>query len=479
MRDARKKIFLGWNGPQSYAVSAIRFLRERGYDTVYWVATDENGTRIPGTIFHDKTRADRGFPAEEVDPSAFPPPEAEMVHALYKTESLAFTMMNRFSTSVDEKKRLYHEMLRYWNGVLETYRPNCVVLSCFPHPFSMFILYSVARLEGIPVIFMHETYASYRLLFNYDYEKGPPLLSARLYTNTNSPCSISDLPDDLQEFYARHRTGKDTSPTYVKDLARMYAFGERTRSALRIVMRSVVDGSFLARAYRVVGRTFDYSLRKEFKLAVTKPDLTVPFVYVPLHLQPEAATSPLGDVFADQTLMLEILSQALPKGWFLYVKENPYQFQWGKGTTWSPARYPGYYKKIAALGNVRIVPLATDTFELIAHSKAVAAVTGTALAEAMFRDKPALMFGYQWYMDMPGLMHIDGPDSARAALTRVAQGYRPDQGQILAFLKSFGEASIRGVIDRLLPDEERGVTHEDTVPRVTSFLADEMDRVLR
>lgn len=478
MKKTRKKIFFGWNGNQRCAVKAVELFRARGYDTLYLISTDEDGVRIPGTIFHDKTRADRGLPAEGIDPSVFPPLEAEMVRALYKEDSLILTMMNRFSTSVDEKRRLYHEMLRYWKGVLDTHKPDCIVFSCYPHPPSMFILYSIGRRMGIPILFVHETFTSYRLLLSHEYEKSPPLLSARLHVNKNLSYSADHLPDDLRAFYEKHRAEEDTSPAYMKDLSRMYAFSERVSSGARIIIRSLTDGSFFARVYVKIGRMFSYSLEKEFQLVTSEPDFTVPFVYVPLHLQPEASTSPLGGVFADQILMLEILAQTLPEGWRLYVKENPYQFQWGKGRGWSPTRYPGYYKKIAALRNTHLLPLSSDTFALIKHSRAVAAVTGTALLEAVLRDKPGLIFGYQWYADLPGLFRIDGPTAAYNIFERLQHGYRPDRQQTFVFLKSLGEASIRGVIDRSFPDEEFGVTHEGSISNIVDFLANEMNKML-
>lgn len=51
------------------------------------------------------------------------------------------------------------------------------------------------------------------------------------------------------------------------------------------------------------------------------------FIYVPLHMQPELTTCPLGGQFADQLLMVRMLSAHLPKGYRLYVKEHPDQLR--------------------------------------------------------------------------------------------------------------------------------------------------------
>lgn len=475
MKNARKKIFLAWNSHQRYAAQAIELFRKRGYDTVYWIGTDDEGIRIPGVIFHDKPDSERGLPAEGIDPSVFPSLEAETIRAFYKVESLMLTRMNKFSTSVDEKKRLYHEMLRYWKGVVEEYRPDYIVLSCNPHPPGMFMLYSICQMMHIPVIFAHETSTERRILFNVDYEKSPPLLAARLKENLGKNWSVNDLPEDMQKFYERHQGKRDAAPEYMSRLATTYSLRERARRGVDTIARSFLDGSFFKRVYNLFGRMLKYSVEEEFRQLTVEPDLTIPFVYVPLHLQPEAQSS-LEDIFTDQTLMLEILSYALPKGWLLYVKENPFQFLYVEGTGWSPTRYPGYYKKIVALGNTRLVPLSSNTFKLADNAQAVVTVVGTASLEALFRGKPSVTFGYPWYVDFPGLMRVSGPETMREVFARLQRGNRPNQQQqILAFLKSLDEASICGIIDRSTPEEE-GYTREETVPRLVDFLANEMDR---
>jgi hypothetical protein len=75
---------------------------------------------------------------------------------------------------------------------------------------------------------------------------------------------------------------------------RLYTFQRRF---LRGRIRSIP----VTRAYRAARRK-----RGEAPTAET------PYVYLPLHLQPEATTSPMGGVFTDQYLALETLVRALP-----------------------------------------------------------------------------------------------------------------------------------------------------------------------
>ena len=54
-------------------------------------------------------------------------------------------------------------------------------------------------------------------------------------------------------------------------------------------------------------------------------DLSGDFVYFPLQLQPEMTTSTLGGHFRDQAYAIERLSEILPQGVRILVKENPKQ----------------------------------------------------------------------------------------------------------------------------------------------------------
>ena len=132
---------------------------------------------------------------------------------------------------------------------------------------------------------------------------------------------------------------------------------------------------------------FKQNIKKEYAGVQVRPDLNKKFIYVPLNYQPERTSSPQGDMFVDQILMIEILSAAIPAGWVIYVKEHPTQWLF-TGLNFTNSRYQGYYKKIAKIKNVALIPIEVDTYTLISRSQAVASVTGTAVWEAAL--KPAI-----------------------------------------------------------------------------------------
>src|SRR6202011_2744144 len=105
-------------------------------------------------------------------------------------------------------------------------------------------------------------------------------------------------------------------------------------------------------------------------------DFKKPYVYLGLHFQPERTTSPQAGVYVDQILIAKTIAAALPEGWELYIKEHPMEWLPSHGD-YTPYRYRGYYETIVKLPHTRLVPIETDSFQLMRHAHAAATATGT------------------------------------------------------------------------------------------------------
>ncbi|MGO4909315.1 hypothetical protein ACEN2J_13410 [Pseudorhodobacter sp. W20_MBD10_FR17] len=123
-------------------------------------------------------------------------------------------------------------------------------------------------------------------------------------------------------------------------------------------------------------------------------DLDRPFVYVPMHNQPEMSASTLGGRYRDQVLMIEAVARSMPEDWLVYVKENPRQGAYARG--------PLYFHRLSRMANVRLVPSHTSSQALVAKAKLVATVAGTAGWEGLLSGVPAVTFGGAWYRSLSG-----------------------------------------------------------------------------
>lgn len=124
-------------------------------------------------------------------------------------------------------------------------------------------------------------------------------------------------------------------------------------------------------------------------------DLSGDFVYFPLQLQPEMTTSSLGGMFRDQAYAIERLSEILPDGVRILVKENPKQGAYMRG--------PLFFHRLRRIKNVTFLPSWADTHALTDGARFVAAITGTVGWEAICSGKPAVVFGKAWYRKLPGV----------------------------------------------------------------------------
>jgi hypothetical protein len=124
-------------------------------------------------------------------------------------------------------------------------------------------------------------------------------------------------------------------------------------------------------------------------------DLSGPFIYFPLQLQPEMTTSALGGRFRDQAYAIERLADILPDGVRILVKENPKQGGFMRG--------PFFFHRLSRIPCVTFLPSWADTHALTNTARAVATITGTVGWEAICKGKPVLVFGRPWYRKLPGV----------------------------------------------------------------------------
>jgi hypothetical protein len=118
------------------------------------------------------------------------------------------------------------------------------------------------------------------------------------------------------------------------------------------------------------------------------------FVYFPLHLQPELTTATFGGVYQDQLYAIELLSALVKEDWVILVKENPKQTFFQRGEL--------FFRRLRALGNVRLVNGAYSTYKLLEGSQFTATISGTACWEALKGGRKCLIFGQAWYSALPG-----------------------------------------------------------------------------
>ncbi len=506
-----KLFLLDFSSPLSADVA--RALRERGHDILYWVGCKEHFQRLstsgefPETIFHNTFDAVLAKPARGINPKNIEPIGGPLDHALLECQSIVLPMMNRADFTnlpVSKKQQLFYGIAEYWQSILSDKRPDALIFIDIPHAMYNFVAYSVARKLGIKTLMFQLTRLPDRLLITTDYRAGSDRLHRAQAEGRGQNTSVEQLSQDIQTYLreqhdptidarpfdtkeiderARQKIG--FFPSFKKILKNLRAFRLLRTTYYYLQSYANREGKMLSLADDGMNYKHKRVLKKNLRIkkrwqknyeSLAKPaDLHAPYVYIPLHYQPENSTSPAGGLFVDQIQLVKIVAASLPDGWRIYVKEHTSQ--------WNPVdprahlgRYDGYSEALAAIPRVTLVNTNISSFTLIERARAVATVTGTAGWEALVRHKPSLVFGAAWYKSIEGAFPVSNVTTCRAALERIRDGYQPDAQAFLNDLAALDRACIKGFQQQTIFQRVSRIPYDQNVQNLANALHEELMR---
>jgi hypothetical protein len=137
-------------------------------------------------------------------------------------------------------------------------------------------------------------------------------------------------------------------------------------------------------------------------------------IFFPLHLEPDRATLINSPFYSDQLDVILNVAKSLPIGYTLLVKEHGSQslLLWRKTS---------FYKKILSIPNVKLIHPFVDPKNILKKSSLVITIAGTVGLEALFYNKPVLVFADTTYSSIPGVFRLDEisklPSLIRTALS--------------------------------------------------------------
>ena len=126
-----------------------------------------------------------------------------------------------------------------------------------------------------------------------------------------------------------------------------------------------------------------------------------PFVYMPLHQEPERSLLIAAPKFSDQIRTIKEVVKNLPPNYELYVKEHPTQ---GPSRGW---REISFYEEIIKIKNVKLFHPNFDSRILLKNCKLLISVGGTSSFEATFFDKPSIIFADLGYAIIPSIKKLN------------------------------------------------------------------------
>ncbi|MBU0766654.1 hypothetical protein KKF55_02635 [Patescibacteria group bacterium] len=393
-----------------------------------------------------------------------PPLDEELIESMQHCESVFLKMVGRYALykdmSYDERKRQYYRHLRYWNHVLDKKEIDLYLAHNIPHQCYDLVIYDLCKLKGIRTIYlaMHFMADSFSMEENWK-EAGKEIGDRteelmKEYADLEMEVPLSPVFEESFDIY----TNGQIKPWYMIEnhphLAHRGFIAKWIQIAFSILLRkplyflkSVISVDFWKRKWN------HHITRSLYDKLVEMPDLEVPFVYVPLHMQPEATTCPMGGVYTDQELIVQLLAACLPDGVRIYVKEHPNQGEMMRDCE--------FYHALHAIPSVTLMPRDMDSFELIKASVVVASATGTACFQALFKQKPAMLFGHKYFQYAPGVYRIRSEEDCKRAVQKIfhdkeSHTLRDMRIFLKAMEETTGESFFRtSTVCKPIPKEER------------------------
>jgi len=389
--------------------------------------------------------------------SEITPLDEATICKMAECETLVLKMMDRLSidsVSYEERKRLYLRHLRYWNHIILHENIDLFLNGGIPHEIYDFIIYSLCRLRNIPCLFFINSPINGVVFISNDWEKEPATSVAETYNQI-----ISQRPEKiyLSDRFRHHydiqtSPSEDPIPWYmdskfnpnitkprlpIVSLDRLFMLLKKVKKALE--NQQLIDKS-IEKLVKRIQTTRKKKLLDFYEHNTTIPDLSKEYIYVPLHYQPECSTSPMAGAFVNQILIVQMIASLIPSGIYIYVKEHPFQTPYFRDTN--------FYKDLLAIPQVQLISREYNSFRLIENCLAVATATGTAGWEALFRQKPVLMFGHTFYQYAPGVFSIHSLQDCRDALNKIIKdNVKPSLYEMQVFLKAMETHAVIGYTD--------------------------------
>ncbi|MBM3231732.1 hypothetical protein FJZ28_05440 [Candidatus Peregrinibacteria bacterium] len=438
----------------------LHVLQKRPFEFCAVLATDISDDRLSGLSPEQQewfsSSKVRNGDYGNVDWSTISPLDEEIIGKMRECEAIFMDMVTRLewkrSISYDQRRLWYLRHLRFWSHYLHHRRINLYVSAWIPHEIPDIVIYYLCKLHKIPVLYFHTTTVRDVSFAEYDITQPAPAVPARYeallkeYSHVRDPAEVP-LGEAFDKRFLALTTPAGQKPpiesykrfTYWGKVRKM--FFEQPFSFARFLIAYCTPCG-LRRALGAFERWKVIRVTNAYYAAhAAEHDLAVPFVYLPLHYQPEASTVPMGGAYADQILVAALLNAYLPEGVLIYIKEHPRAGGW-------LTRSPAYYEQLLKMEKVRLVARGVDTFLLREHCKAVATVTGSAGFEALFRGKPVLLFGFRFYQYARGVFQIRTSEDCKKAIREIFDHkVVPSLVESRVFLKAMEETCIYGVLD--------------------------------
>lgn len=319
-----------------------------------------------------------------------------------------------YKFSTNEILAILESECKLFEKILDEVKPDFfITIETALHNHHLF--YLLCRAKGVKVLTLNQSKFGYKCIISQELHKLD-------FVNTLSPKSPSRNFDELQKYLKsfdmlkqlidHKNTFLSSKKEKIKAAIQFLLISNNTnikthysyygRSKIRVLIKEII--------YSIKTKYRENFINKNFK---RKIDDSVPFIYFPLHQEPERVTLIGAPYFTNQLETVHHILKSLPIGYKLLVKEHPTQSIRG----W---RSVSYYEQLLNLPNLDLMHPSVNNDELLKKSSLVVTVSGTSGLEAAFYGKSSVVFSDLGYSILPSVFKVKSleelPQTIKTAL---------------------------------------------------------------
>lgn len=289
-----------------------------------------------------------------------------------------------------------------------------------------------------------------------------------------------EVPQEVRQWCTQYLAKLDeTVPDYMSfnkldELGLVKLYAKRSKlNRLKMAWKHRHDDHRLAfqvgNPLALTWQMFWRSLRRRLRLRACNRLYEAPvagerFLLYPLHFHPESSTSVAAGTYLDEYEVIRNIAFSLPAGTTLYVKDHISAFA-------LPSL--DFYRRLAALPNVRLISPFAATKQLIRDSVGVVTLTSTVGYEALLLNRRVFLYGSVFYEAHPNVVKVEKPAGLFELFRQYLDAPLPVGSDYhLDFVAAYHTGTYAGILNFFLDDEHTRTLLDEVYPLLLSVFTE-------
>ena len=326
-----------------------------------------------------------------------------------------FNKFNQFyKFSPDEILLILEQECKLFEKILDEVKPDFLIIGITTLHYNH-LFYKICQARGVKILMLRQSYL-----------RGKHIIASRTYLIDHAKYDEKHNFGSLSEF--RNYMKKFDAATELTSFTKTFR-NSKIKYFQAVLEYLFSNNSNLKTHFTYYGRTKFAVLRitlineikKKCRQYFINKNLIrniknkKPFIYFPLHIEPERSTLIAAPLFTNQIEIITSIAKSLPSGYNLYVKEHPMMII----RAW---RSISDYKQIMSLPNVTLIHPSVKSDSIIEKSSLVISINSTSGLEAGFYNKPSITLSDQDFSYLSFVYQIktlqDIPDAIKTSLKK-------------------------------------------------------------